>query len=88
MYALYTISKKVTNVKNGKPLIIPISLIIFALALLPKNLVYAHQIEYSLYTFVSIPLLFIILPAILIFANRKYKKFIETTMMFNILIGG
>lgn len=66
--------KKVTNIKNGKPLIIPISLIIFALALLPKNLVYAHQIEYSLYTFVSIPLLFIILPAILIFANRKYKK--------------
>ena len=74
MYALYTISKKSYKCKKWQTINYYSEIARFALALLPKNLVYAHQIEYSLYTFVSIPLLFIILPAILIFANRKYKK--------------
>ena len=66
--------KKVTNIKNGKPLVIPIAIIIFFLALIPKKLVYAHSFEDTLYKFIGIPVLFIILPLILIFANRKYEK--------------
>lgn len=66
--------KKITNIKNGKPLVIPVSLIIFLLALIPKNLVYAHQWEDAIYKFVGIPALFLIFPTILVLANKKYKK--------------
>ena len=34
----------------------------------------AREIENTIYKFIALPLLFIVLPIILFFANKKYKK--------------
>lgn len=71
---LLRILKKLTNVKNGKPFIFPICIIIIALALLPRNMIQAREFGNYLSKFFATPITFIVFPLILIFANLKYKK--------------
>lgn len=71
---LTVILKKFINVKNEKPFIISICLIIFIIAIIPRSIMQAREIENTIYKFIALPLLFIVLPIILFFANKKYKK--------------
>lgn len=71
---LVQILKKLTNVKNGKPFVIPLCIIILLITLIPKNIMQAREIGTFLSKYICTPLIFIILPIILIFANLKYKR--------------
>ncbi len=71
---LLQIIKKLTNIKNEKPLLIPLAIIFFVIAIIPKNIMQARQWGLFVYKFIAGPLFFILLPIILIFANLKYKK--------------
>lgn len=66
--------KKVSGLPNEKLFIIPICIIIYIIALIPKNILETHNIENFLYKFLLFPITFVILPTILIIANIKYKK--------------
>lgn len=67
-------SKKITGLVNDKLFIIPICVIIFIIALIPKNIIETHTFENYLYKFMLFPLAFIIFPIILIVANIKFKN--------------
>lgn len=66
--------KKLTSVKNGKPFVIPVSIVIFILALLPNSLMEVQEFGAFLYKYAVIPILYILFPIILFLANAKYKK--------------
>lgn len=68
------ILKKVTSVKNSKPFIIPVCLLIFILALAPSNLFDARQINMFTSKYISGPFIFVLFPLLLIFANIKKKR--------------
>lgn len=71
---LVNILKKLTNVKNGKPFVIPICIIILIIAILPANIMQSRDFGTFISKYIATPLTFIILPIILIIANFKYKK--------------
>lgn len=67
-------SKKLTNIKNSRILIIPVCLIMFIIALIPQNIVQTRDLEKFIYNYITIPIIFFIFPLILIFGNIKAKK--------------
>lgn len=71
---LVQISKKLTNVKNGKPFIFPICIMIIILTLLPRNMIQAREFGDYLSKYFGTPITFIVFPIIIILANLKYKK--------------
>ena len=71
---LIQISKKLTNVKNGKPFIFPICIMIIILTLLSRNIIQAREFGNFLSKYFGTPLTFIVFPIIMILANLKYKK--------------
>ena len=71
---LLLILKKLTNVKNEKPFLVPISLIILIIALIPKNIMQVREFGKILLKYVATPATFIVFPIILILANLKQKK--------------
>ncbi len=71
---LVQILRKLTRVKNSKPFVIPVCIIILICAILPKNIMQVRQFATFLSTYVAIPFIFIALPIILLLANLKYKK--------------
>ena len=73
MYALRII-KKVTNVKNVKPFVIPICIVIFLVAIIPNSISQTRELGKLGCKYICGPLIFIILPLILFLANLKYKK--------------
>ena len=73
MFAL-RITKKISCTKSIKLYVVPICLILLVVALVPQNISEAAKIADLLYKYYSFPLTFIILPAILIIANIKFKK--------------
>lgn len=77
---LVQILKKLTKVKNGKPFVIPICIIIFLITLIPRNIMQVREIGIFLSKYICTPFIFVILPIILIFANLKYKKHNKDTL--------
>lgn len=71
---LIIILKKITNIQNERVFVLPVCIAIFIIALIPANIMQARTIEPIIYKYVAIPLLFIILPVILLLANSKHKK--------------
>lgn len=71
---LVQIVKKLTKVKNGKPFVIPVCIIILICSLLPKNIMQLRDISTFLAKYIAIPFIFIVLPIILALANLKSKK--------------
>lgn len=71
---LIQISKKLTNVKNGKPFIFPICIMIIILTLLPRNIIQAREFGNFLSKYFGTPLTFIVFPIIMMLANFKHKK--------------
>lgn len=74
--------KKLTNIKSKKIFIIPISIIIFIIAILQKNILSTHSSEEVLYKYIAFPIAFILFPTILILAYIKYRKKHLTTIKF------
>lgn len=66
--------RKITGLKNSKLFIIPVCAMIFIVSLIPKNLTDTHNAEKFLYNYLLFPIVFIILPTILVIANIKYSK--------------
>ena len=68
------ICKKLTNVKNGSPFIIPICIISLIIALIPKNIMQALDVNNLISKYVGTAVTFIVFPIILMIANLKIKK--------------
>ena len=69
------ILKKITNVKNSKPFIIPICILIFLIAIIPDSITQVREVGKFGCKYFCGPMIFIFLPLILFFANLKYKRF-------------
>lgn len=66
--------KKLTNVKNEKPFVIPVAIVIFIIAIIPKNIMQTRDLGLFGYKYIAAPTVFIIFPIILLLANLKHKK--------------
>lgn len=71
---LVNILQKITNVKNGKPFVIPICIIILIIAVIPESIMQLRSFSNFVLKYIVSPLTFIIFPIILAIANLKYKK--------------
>ncbi|MCI8470209.1 MAG: GerAB/ArcD/ProY family transporter [Clostridia bacterium] len=68
------ILKKLTNIENKKPLIDIFGLLIFAIALVPKNYALSDKFETEIYPYLVIGITFILSFSILLLANLMKKK--------------
>lgn len=68
--------QKTFKLKYRRPLILPLGVIIFSLSFLPPNLVTAIKLETQYFSFVSISIVYVMIPLILLFAYifRKGPK--------------
>lgn len=69
-----SIFKKIANLTNSKPLVLNFGLLIFAIALLPKNSATSIFLENTVYKYLVIGFVFIFSLIILLLANFKKKK--------------
>lgn len=73
-FSIY-IFKKVTNIKEIKPIVYPLSFIMIAIALIPKNYAISKFYETQIYPYLVIGLVFILSFSILTLAYfKKIKK--------------
>lgn len=66
--------KKLTNIREEKNIIGAICAIIFGISLLPKGLPVVRTLEYSIYKWSTLLLVFVLSFSILLLANMKYRK--------------
>lgn len=71
---LVQIIKKLTNVKNGKPFIVPVCIILLIIALVPRTIMQTREFGNYASKYIAIPFTFIVLPIVLMIANLKHKK--------------
>lgn len=69
-----SIFKKVTNIQNNTPMILVFGLLIFSVALIPKDYAVSKFIEDTVYKYMMIGIVIILGISILILANLKKKK--------------
>lgn len=67
------IFKKLSKIKNTKPIILPFAILLFGLSLLPKNYAYVKNFETSIYPYLIIGFIFIFCIVLLVFANLKKR---------------
>lgn len=72
-FSIY-IFKKVTNIKEIKPIVYPISITMIGIALIPKNYAISKFYETQIYPFLVIALAFVLSFSILLFAYFKKRK--------------
>ena len=72
-FSIY-ILKKVTNIKEIKPIVYPLSLIMIAIALIPKNYAVSKFYETEIYPYLVIGLVFFLSFFILLLAYLKKRK--------------
>ena len=72
-FSIY-IFKKVTNIKEIKPIVYPLSLIMIAIALIPKNYAVSKFYETEIYPYLVIGLVFFLSLFILLLAYFKKRK--------------
>jgi len=68
------IFKKISNVKNIKPVIYPFCLIMLAIALVPKNYAISKFYETNIFPYLALGLVFIGCFLVLLFANWKKRR--------------
>lgn len=68
------IFKKITKISDSKPLIYPFGLLMLAIALTPKNFAVSYFIETTVYKYIAIGIIFILVISVLLLANLKRKK--------------
>lgn len=68
------IFKKITNIKDFKPIIYPVGMLILAIALFPKNYAIAKFYETNIYPYLMIGIVCIASILILLFAYLKKQK--------------
>lgn len=68
------IFKKISNIKNIKPIIYPICLCMLAVSLIPKNYAISKFYETDIFPYFALGLVFIVSFLILLFANFKKRK--------------
>ena len=68
------IFKKISNIKNIKPIIYPFCLTMFAIALVPKNYAISKFYETNIFPYFVLGLVFIGSFLILLFANWKKRR--------------
>ena len=66
--------KKITNIETEKPLINIFGLLIFGIALIPKNLAISQYFESNIYPYLVLGIVFFLGFGILIFANLLKRK--------------
>lgn len=71
---LVNIAKKLTNVSNVKPFVIPVVIIVILVTLIPKNIISLREIAPFVSKYIGIPIIFMLFPLILLFANIKHKR--------------
>ena len=72
-FSIY-IFKKITNIKEIKPIVYPISITMIGIALIPKNYAISKFFETQIYPFLVIALAFVLSFTILLFAYFKKRK--------------
>lgn len=72
-FSIY-IFRKITNIKEIKPIVYPLSLIIIAIALLARNYAVSKFYETEIYPYIMIGLVFFVSLFILILAYLKKRK--------------
>lgn len=72
-FSIY-VFKKITNIKEIKPIVYPISITIIGIALISKNYAISKFYETKIYPFLVITLVFVVSFFILLFAYFKKKK--------------
>ncbi len=68
------IFKKITKIKDTNPIAIPLTIITFSIALLPKNYAISYFLESVIYKYLNISIIFVLGISILIIANLKLRK--------------
>lgn len=68
------ILKKLTGVKNSKPFVFPICIIVFVLAILPKSLMEIRNLNILISKYIAGPCIFILFPLLLLLANLKKRR--------------
>lgn len=68
------IFKKISNIKDIKPIIYPICLCIIGITLLPKNYAISKFYETNIFPYFALGLVFIVSFLVLVFANLKKRK--------------
>lgn len=77
-FSIY-ILKKVTNIKEIKPIVYPMSITIIGISLIPKNYAISKFYETNIYPFLVILLIFVVSFLILLFAYFKKRKKVGVT---------
>ena len=72
-FSIY-IFRKITNIKEIKPIVYPLSFIMIAIALIPKNYAVSKFYETQIYPYLVIGLVFVLSFSILILAYFKKRK--------------
>lgn len=72
-FSIY-IFKKITNIKEIKPIVCPLSFIMIAIALIPKNYAESKFYETQIYPYIMIGLVFFLSLFILLLAYFKKRK--------------
>ena len=70
------IFKRITNLKESKPLVYPFSLLLFSISLIPSKMVHVRFLENTVYKYLALILIFGISIVLLIISAVK-KKHIE-----------
>lgn len=66
--------KKITNIKETKPLAYPFAILTFAIAMIPDTYAQSKQFENILYPYVSVAFLYVFCILLLVFASLKRRK--------------
>ncbi len=74
LHLCLNIFKKISKIKDVKPIVLPINIITFSVAMFPKNYAISYFLENVIYKYLVIAILFGLGFIILILANLKYKK--------------
>ena len=84
LHITMNIFKKITNIRDSKPLIVSFALLMLSISLLPPNYAISKYLESTIYPYLVIGIGFILSTSILILAylkKRKSKEFIENETM-------
>ena len=84
LHIVMNIFKKITNIRDSKPLIVPFALLLLSISLLPSNYAISKYLETTIYPYLVIGIGFILSTSILIlsyFKKRKSKEFIQNETM-------
>ena len=84
LHITMNIFKKITNIRDSKPLIVSFTLLMLSISLLPPNYAISKYLETTIYPYFVIGIGFILSTSILILAylkKRKSKEFIENETM-------